>query len=78
MKLHLTKGTAYTIEKGERVSITEIEAQGSSPCECRLDCCLGGMYIKDIATGTTMVGWIENGVWNIGTIAQFNTARANY
>jgi len=46
MKVHLTPGTAFKIVNGERISVNEIEAQSPSPCECRLDCCTGGLYIK--------------------------------
>ncbi len=78
MKVHLTPGTAFKIVNGERISVNEIEAQSPSPCECRLDCCTGGLYIKDIATKQLNVIWIENGVVTTGTIDEFNTARSSY
>lgn len=78
MKVFLTQGTAYKIVNGERVSVSEIEAQSPSPCECRLDCYTGGLYLKDIATKQLNVLWIENGAVVTGTVEDFNTARSAY
>ena len=71
------KGVAWTFEGGKRVPVKEIQAAYPDEC-CKLDCCKGGLYLRDIDTGDTYVVWFEGGVLTSGTAAEFETALANY
>ena len=71
------KGVAYTVEGGKRVPVHEMQASYPDEC-CKLDCCKGGLYLRDIDTGDTYVVWFEGGVLQNGTAAEFEAALANY
>lgn len=71
----LEKGVAYVVRGGKRIPVESLH--GTDDC-CKLDCCTGGLYLKDIDTGDTYVIWFEGGTLQNGTVAAFNAARANY
>ena len=76
-KINLTKGVATKIKNGKKVNVDAIDVPEYDDC-CKLDCCTGGLFTKDIATGEKVVIWVENGSVLTDTIANFEAAVKGY
>lgn len=78
MKIQVAQGVLTKTDKaGRKVNVEHIDVPEYNDC-CKLDCCTGGVFTKDIATGDSVVIYVENGVLKQDTVANFETAVKSY
>lgn len=73
-KVQFAQGVASKIAKGgQKQNVEFVDIPEYSDC-CKLDCCTGGIFTKDIQTKETVVIYVENGTLKSADVATFEAA----
>lgn len=72
-KVQFAQGVASKITAKGKENVELVDIPEYNDC-CKLDCCTGGIFTKDIQTGDTVVIYVEDGVLKTDDVATFEAA----